>query len=63
MKKEINQIGKDVIDLQIKSLRKLRNSIDYSFERAVKSIQKCKSKVIICGVGKSGIIESYLRGG
>ena len=60
MKKEINQIGKDVIDLQIKSLRKLRNSIDYSFERAVKSIQKCKSKVIICGVGKSGIIASKI---
>ena len=58
MEKEINQIGKDVIDLQIKSLRKLRNSIDQSFEKAVKSIYKCKSKVIICGVGKSGIIAS-----
>ena len=60
MKKEINQIGKDVIDLQIKSLRKLKNSIDVAFERAVKSILKCKSKVIICGVGKSGIIASKI---
>ena len=60
MKKEINQIGKDVIDLQIKSLRKLKNSINQSFEKAVKSILKCKSKVIICGVGKSGIIASKI---
>ncbi len=60
MKNEINQIGKDVIDLQIKSLRKLKNSIKEPFDRAVKSILKCKSKVIICGVGKSGIIASKI---
>ena len=60
IKKNINQIGKDVIDLQIKALRKLRNSIDNSFERAVKSILKCKSKIVICGVGKSGIIASKI---
>ena len=60
MKNEINQIGKDVIDLQIKSLRKLKNSISQPFEQAVKSILKCKSKVIICGVGKSGIIASKI---
>ena len=60
IKKNINQIGKDVIDLQIKALRKLRNSLDNSFERAVKSILKCKSKVVICGVGKSGIIASKI---
>ena len=60
MEKEINQIGKEVIDLQIRSLRKLRNSLDLPFERAVKSILKCNSKVIICGVGKSGIIASKI---
>ena len=60
MKKEINQIGKEVIDLQIKSLRKLKNSINEPFEKAVKSILKCKSKVIVCGVGKSGIIASKI---
>ena len=55
MKNEINKIGKDVIDLQIKALRRLKNSINDSFEEAVKALKKCKSKVIICGVGKSGI--------
>ena len=60
MKNEINEIGKNVIDLQIKALKKLKNSINNSFEEAVKAIFKCKSKVIICGVGKSGIIASKI---
>ena len=53
MKNQINQFGKEVIDLQIKALKKLKNSIGDSFDKAVKEIIKCKSKVIICGVGKS----------
>ncbi len=60
MKNEINEIGRGVIDLQIKALKKLKNSIDKSFNDAVRAISKCKSKVIICGVGKSGIIASKI---
>ena len=60
MKNQINQFGKEVIDLQIKALKKLKNSINNSFEEAVKEINKCKSKVIICGVGKSGKIASKI---
>jgi len=60
MKNEITEIGKDVIDLQIKALKKLKSTIDKSFEDAVKAISRCNSKVIICGVGKSGIIASKI---
>ena len=60
MNNQINQTGKNVIDLQIKALKKLRNSLDKSFSAAVKLISKCKSKVIICGVGKSGKIASKM---
>ena len=60
MKNEITEIGKDVIDLQIKALKKLKSSIDKSFEDTVKAISRCNSKVIICGVGKSGIIASKI---
>ena len=60
MKTEIKDIGKNVIDLQIKSLKKLRYSLNQSFDKAVKVILKCKSKVIICGVGKRGIIASKI---
>ena len=59
-KNEINEIGKSVIDLEIKALKKLKNSINKSFNDAVNVISKCKSKVIICGVGKSGIISSKI---
>ena len=60
MKTEINEIGKEVIDLQIKSLKKLKNSISESFTKSVNVLSKCKSKVIVCGVGKSGIIASKI---
>ena len=60
MKKEIKKIGKNVIDLQIRALEQLKYSINDSFEKAVKTIIKCKSKIIICGVGKSGIIASKI---
>ena len=60
MKNNINEIGKNVIELQIKALKKLKNSINKPFNDAVRVIYKCKSKVIICGVGKSGIIASKI---
>ena len=60
MNSEIEKNGKEVVDLQIKALRKLKNSLDDSFEQAVKVINKCKSKVVVCGVGKSGIIAKKI---
>ena len=60
MKNQINEIGKDVIELQIRALKKLKHSINNSFHDAVQAIIKCQSKVIVCGVGKSGIIASKI---
>ena len=60
MDNKIISIGKNVIDLQIKALKKLKNSLDSNFEKAIKKIIKCESKIIICGVGKSGIIASKI---
>ena len=60
--KKINykKIAKNVIDLEIKALKKLKNSINNSFDEAVDAIVKCQSKVILCGVGKSGLIASKI---
>tara|TARA_B100001559_G_scaffold272267_1_gene241196 strand:- start:3616 stop:4581 length:966 start_codon:yes stop_codon:yes gene_type:complete len=60
MENENYRIGQNVIDLQIKALKKLKNSMNISFNQAVRLISKCKSKVIVCGVGKSGIIASKI---
>ena len=42
------------------ALKKLKSSISSSFDEAVKAIIKCQSKVVVCGVGKSGIIASKI---
>ena len=61
MKKKIFiKIAKEVIDLEIKALTKLKKSFDNSFNLAVEQILKCKSKVILCGVGKSGLIANKI---
>ena len=61
MKKNIyNKIAKNVIDLEIKALRKLKSSINNSFNDAVDAIVNCQSKIILCGVGKSGLIASKI---
>ena len=61
MKKEdYKKIAKNVIDLEIKALKKLKNSINKSFNDAVHAIVKCQSKVILCGVGKSGLIAAKI---
>ena len=54
------KIAKDVIGLEIKALQKLKRSIDNSFKRAVIAVAKCQSKVILCGVGKSGLIAAKI---
>ena len=45
MNNQINQTGKNVIDLQIKALKKLRNSLDKSFSAAVKLIINVNQKL------------------
>ena len=53
-------VAKEVINLEIKALQKLKKKINNSFNQAVTKIAKCQSKVILCGVGKSGIIASKI---
>ena len=59
-KKDYKKIAKNVIDLEIKALKKLKSSINDSFNEAVEVIAKCQSKVILCGVGKSGLIAAKI---
>ena len=59
-KKDYKKIAKSVIDLEIKALQKLKSSINNTFNEAVEAITKCQSKVILCGVGKSGLIASKI---
>ena len=60
MRLNFKKIGKKVIDLEINALKKTKNTIGNSFNEAVEAISKCQSKVILCGVGKRGLIASKI---
>jgi len=60
MNKKFLPIAKNVINLEIKALQKLKKTINSSFNKAVIEIAKCQSKVILCGVGKSGLIAAKI---
>ena len=55
--KKIQEIGKNVIQFEINSLKNLKKFLEINFNKILKIILNCKEgKVIISGVGKSGII-------
>ena len=55
--KKFQAIAKEVVADEINALRLLKSSIGRSFNQIVNTIVNCKNgKVIISGVGKSGII-------
>ena len=59
-KKNFIKSAKDVINLEIKGLKKLKKNLNNSFNLAVEQIVNCQSKVVLCGVGKSGLIASKI---
>ena len=59
-KKKFIRTAREVINLEIKALIKLKKNINESFNLAVQQIIKCQSKIILCGVGKSGLIANKI---
>ena len=59
-KKKFITLAKNVINLEIDALQKLKKNLNKSFNDAVIKIANCQSKVILCGVGKSGLIASKI---
>ncbi|MCX7760081.1 MAG: KpsF/GutQ family sugar-phosphate isomerase [Hydrogenothermaceae bacterium] len=54
--KDILQIGKKVLEEEIKALNSLKDNLDENFVEAVKLILNTKGKIVVTGIGKSGII-------
>ena len=59
-KKNSNLIARQVISLEIEALKLLKKSLNRNFDKAVNAIVNCQSKIIFCGVGKSGLIASKI---
>ena len=50
------EFAKEVFDIESKAISGLSNLLDDNFTDAVECILGCKGRVIVCGMGKSGII-------
>ncbi|MCK5552505.1 MAG: KpsF/GutQ family sugar-phosphate isomerase [Deltaproteobacteria bacterium] len=48
--------GRRVLKIEADAIRSLRDKIDENFVRAVEIIYHCRGKVVVMGVGKSGIV-------
>jgi len=53
---DLNKIAKEVFSIESKAIESLKENLTSDFEEAVNAIAKCKGKLIISGMGKSGII-------
>jgi arabinose-5-phosphate isomerase len=56
MPNKITHYAREVFEVEAQAIKGLSKQLDADFEQTVQKILKCKSRVIICGMGKSGII-------
>ncbi|MDP3148134.1 MAG: KpsF/GutQ family sugar-phosphate isomerase [Ignavibacteria bacterium] len=55
-KEKIIEHGKEVVRIETEAIIKLADSINDDFVRAVEEIYRCKGRVVLTGMGKSGLI-------
>ena len=48
--------AKEIFDIEIDELKKVREKLGEEIEKALELIYKSKGKVVVTGIGKSGII-------
>ena len=53
---KINELAKEVLDIEAKSILRLKNNIGEEFDKAIDILYNCKGRVIVTGMGKSGLI-------
>lgn len=54
--KTINDLAKEVLQIEANSILRLKDNINGKFEKAIEILYACKGRVIITGMGKSGLI-------
>lgn len=54
--KNITDLAKEVLEIEAHSILKLKGSINENFDKAIEILNTCKGRVIVTGMGKSGII-------
>ena len=57
---KIKEIAKDVIKIETDAVSKIEDRIDDIFESAVNQIIDCRGRLIVMGMGKSGLISQKI---
>ena len=52
----INDLAKNVLDIEAQSILRLKDNIGEEFDKAIDILYNCKGRVIVTGMGKSGLI-------
>ena len=52
----INELANEVLDIEANSILRLKSNIGEGFDKAIDILYNCKGRVIVTGMGKSGII-------
>lgn len=52
--------AKTFLDAEIDAIRRVKDLLDENFEKAVDLLHNCKGKVVVTGMGKSGIISKKI---
>lgn len=53
---DMNKLASEVFDIEAKAILKLKDSLGTNFDKAINILYNTKGKVIITGMGKSGLI-------
>ncbi len=53
---KINELAKEVLEIEANSILRLKNTIGEEFDKAIDILYNCKGRVIVTGMGKSGLI-------
>lgn len=56
MTKNITELAKQVLEIEASSILRLKDGINENFEKAIDVLYACKGRVIVTGMGKSGLI-------
>lgn len=54
--KSISSLAKEVLDIEANSILKMKDRLNGNFDKAIEILSNCKGRVIVTGMGKSGLI-------
>ena len=52
----LSELVNSVFDIEIEALKTVQQKLDHHFYSAATLVSECKGKIIVCGMGKSGLV-------